>query len=257
MACEGFEKNLIEEALASTDPALLAHLAKCADCRAELAAQRELQERITAGIAAMVADEPSPALMMRVRARIAEESAPRFMNWIQWATAGVAVTALAAFAVWFAGRHAIGQPTPESRSVQTLQSPSSPAQKPAEVAAPQELVQAAVNANRVQGPARHATHIRPAERASVVVKATQPAVAVAANPAHGEIRGEVIVPAGQREAVLRLVDALRTGRVDAASLLRTNQQSDNAPLAIAPIEVTPVNGRDENDGTGHELENEF
>ena len=58
MACEGFEKSLIEEALASTDPALMAHLAVCADCRAELAAQRELQEHITAGIVAMVAMNP-------------------------------------------------------------------------------------------------------------------------------------------------------------------------------------------------------
>ena len=55
MACEGFETRLIERAVADTDPALTAHLAQCADCRAELAAQSALQERITNGIAAMVA----------------------------------------------------------------------------------------------------------------------------------------------------------------------------------------------------------
>ena len=70
-------------------------------------------------------------------------------------------------------------------------------------------------------------------------------------------RGEIIVPAGQREAVLRLINALRTGRVDAASLLRTTQPNDIAPLAIAPIEVKPVNSSDEEDSTGNELENEF
>ena len=253
MACEGFEKSLIEEALASTDPALLAHLARCADCRAELAAQRELQERITAGIVAMVGDEPSPALLMRVRARIAEGTAPRFMSWMQWAAAGVAVAALAAFAMWFAGRHATGLQAPEVKSVQALKNSSSPAQKPAQAASAQQPVQTTANGNGAQAPARHASHAKRMEHASVIVKGTQPAIAVAA----AAPRGEIIVPAGQREAVLRLVDALRTGRVDAASLLRTSQPNDSAPLAIAPIEVKPVNSRDEEDSTGHELENEF
>jgi hypothetical protein len=84
------------------------------------------------------------------------------------------------------------------------------------------------------------------------VKVAQPVVTAAANnpPA------EVIVPAGQREAVLRLVNALRTGRVDAASLMRTSQPGNVAPLAIAPLEVKPLNGGG-SDGPGDEFEIEF
>jgi hypothetical protein len=56
-------------------------------------------------------------------------------------------------------------------------------------------------------------------------------------PAQGP---EVIVPAGQREAVLRLVKALQSGRVDAASLMQPAQTGDYALLKIAPIEVKPL-----------------
>ena len=67
---------------------------------------------------------------------------------------------------------------------------------------------------------------------------------------------EVIVPPGQREAVLRLVNALRTGRVDAASLIRTSQPGEVAPLAITPLEVKPLNGGG-GDGAGIEFDIEF
>ena len=104
MACEGFETRLIEKAMADADPALTAHLAQCADCRAELAAQSELQQRITNGIAAMVADDPSPALLTRIRAEIASIESPRSANWMQWVIAGVTVTAFAVVATWMIGR---------------------------------------------------------------------------------------------------------------------------------------------------------
>jgi hypothetical protein len=244
---------LIEEAMASTDPALMAHLAGCADCRAELAGQRELQERITSGIAALVAGEPSPALLMRVRARLAEESAPRTFPWMQWAAAGVAVTALAAAALWFAARPSAHMPAPEVKSAQALKNPSSPAQTPSSLVALQQPAPSAAAANHKQVVAGHVTHPKPFVPTSRVTEIVRPSIAVAANSP----RGEIIVPAGQREAVLRLVDALRTGRVDAASLLRTGQQGDLAPLAIAPIEVKPVQGSDQDDRQGHQLDYEF
>jgi hypothetical protein len=254
MACEGFETKLIEKALADTDPALTAHLAKCADCRAELAAQRALQERITSGIAAMVADEPSPALLTRVRAQIASTPAPRSLNWMQWFIAGVTVTAFAVVAMWMIGRpskrllngtgnsptqsaaNAVSSPVIESRQVAPLEISRS---KPA-IAREHHLVRSAARA--------HAP-----VTVSAIVKVAQPRVTVAANNQPAEI----IVPAGQREAVLRLVNALRTGRVDAASLIRTTQPGDVAPLVtITPLEIKPIDGGS-GDGSGNEFDIEF
>lgn len=253
MACEGFEKSLIEEALASTDPALMAHLAVCGDCRAELAAQRELQGHITAGIAAMVADEPSSALLTRVRAQIAAEPAPRSMKWMRWAATGAAVAALAAVALWFAARPSF-RPDPMGISpVQSAKDASLPAAVTPQPIASQQPAQSQAAVERKQIPARHVSHSELLVHTSTTMQATQPTVTAVANAP----RVEIIVPAGQREAVLRLINALRTGRVDAASLLRAAQPGDLAPLAIAPIEVKPVNGSDEDDGTGNQLENEF
>jgi hypothetical protein len=252
MACEGFETRLIEKALADTDPALTAHLANCAECRAELAAQSALQERITSGIAAMVADEPSPALLTRVRAEIASLDAPRSANWMQWAIAGVTVTAFAVVAMWMIGRPSGRLTGTGNLAVQTaVSAPASVAPLPIQVA-PQEISRATPAIAREHHSVRSASHVNAPRIVPSIAKVAQPVVTAAANnpPA------EVIVPAGQREAVLRLVNALRTGRVDAASLIRTTQPGDVAPLAIAPLEVKPLNGGG-SDGPGNEFDIEF
>jgi cytoskeletal protein RodZ len=253
MACEGFEKRLIERAVTDADPELTEHLANCVDCREELAAQRELQQRISHGIAAMVADEPSPALLTRVRALVAQESAPRSMRWIQWAAAGLAVSACAAVAMWMIGRPSSRLNTTENLSYQSAknaQKSSTPA--PVQTASTQSAQSKSIVAPEHHS-AKRASHSDLPAIAPVIVKAAQPVITAAAN----NQSTEVIVPAGQRDAVLRLVNALRTGRVDAASLIRTSQPVDVAPLAIAPLEVKPINGGGSDDGSGNEFDYEF
>jgi hypothetical protein len=252
MACEGFETRLIEKALADTDPALTAHLANCAECRAELAAQSALQERISSGISAMVADEPSPALVTRVRAEIASIESPGFANWMQWAIAGVTVTAFAVVAMWMIGRPSARMNGVGNLPVQTATSaPASAAPAPIQVA-PQEVLQSKSTISREHHSLRSVAHVDASAVVPAMVKVAQPVLTSAGNnpPA------EVIVPVGQREAVLRLVNALRTGRVDAASLIRTSQPGDVAPLAIAPLEVKPLNGGG-SEGSGDEFDIEF
>jgi hypothetical protein len=252
MACEGFETRLIEKALADTDPALSAHLAKCVECRAELAAQRALQERITNGIAAMVADEPSPALLTRVRAQINAEPSPRSPNWMQWAIAGVTVTAFAAVAMWM-----IGRPSGRLNSAGNLATqsathvPANSASAPPQIVS-QQIAQPKPTVAREHRPVRINSHPNSQTVVPAITKVSEPVATMTANNQPAEI----IVPAGQREAVLRLVNALRTGRVDAASLIRTTQPGEVAPLAIAPLEVKPLNGGGGN-GPGEEFEIEF
>jgi hypothetical protein len=254
MACEGFETRLIEKALTDTDPALTAHLETCADCRAELAAQRALQERITNGITAMVADEPSPALLTRVRAQIACEAAPHSANWMQWLIAGVAVSAFAVAAMWIIGRPSWRLMVPRNLPTQTASSaPSSPRAIPPTQVAVQESSSAESATTHQSHSARRASQSDAPHTVPTMVKVAQPVVTAAANNSSSEI----IVPAGQREAVLRLVNALRTGRVDAASLIRTTQPGEVAPLVtITPLEIEPINGGG-GDGSGDEFDIEF
>lgn len=252
MACEGFETRLIEKALADTDPALTAHLANCAECRAELAAQRALQERITSGIAAMVADEPSPALLTRVRAEIASIESPRSTNWMQWAIAGVTVTAFAVVAIWMIGRPSARINGGGNLPVQTATSaPASVAPAPIQVA-PQNTLVGKPAVAREHHSVRSASRVNAPVIVPGEMKVVQPIVTATANHSSAE----VLVPAGQREAVLRLVNALRTGRVDAASLIRTRQTDEVGPLAIAPLEVKPLNGGG-SEGPGDEFDIEF
>jgi hypothetical protein len=252
MACEGFEKRLTGKALADTDPELTAHLATCADCRAEFAAQHALQERITNGIAAMVADEPSPALLTRVRGQIAAEPAPRSANWMQWMITGVTVTAFAVVAMWMVGRPSrrmIGTGTPSVQSVS--QAPSASVTPPNQFASPRSVSSQPLVV-REHRQVRTASHSHATAIVPAMVKVDQPVATIAANNS----RAEIIVPAGQRDAVLRLVHALRTGHVDAASLIRTSQPGDVAPLAIVPLEVKPLNSEG-GDGSPTEFENEY
>jgi hypothetical protein len=256
MACEGFETRLIEKALADTDRALTAHLAKCADCRADFAAQRALQEQITNGIAAMVADEPSPALLTRVRARIAAEGSSRSTNWMQWLFAGVTVAAFAAVSMWIIGRPSRrlngtqDSPMQSASSAPSLPAPM-PKLEPKQVAS-QIPAQPKPNVLHKHRQVRSVSHPNLPRVAPTIAKASEPLITETANNQSSEI----IVPAGQREAVLRLVNALRTGRVDAASLIRTTQPGEVTPLAIAPLEVKPLNGGS-GDGSGMEFEIEF
>lgn len=245
MACERFEEALIEEAIApGSDARLAAHLAVCADCREELARQGELQARITSGVAAMVADGPSLGLLTRVRHQVEAERAPRAFPWMQWVAAGIAVAACAVTVIWYAERHGdlVGRPP-----VQTVQAPAvapvsaSPSVRqfaPREPV-PQQSVRDATQQFSAAAPVMKAPRSLKQQVPAVRTATTEVAQTVAAEKTPG--RGvEIIVPPGQREAMLRLVNALQTGRVDAASLLRAAQTGDYALLKIAPIEVKPL-----------------
>jgi hypothetical protein len=249
MACERYKSRLIDEALApGGDSELSAHLSGCADCRSELSRQRELQSHISGSIAAMVAVDPSPALLARVRQQIDVEVSPRRAGWMQWAVGGVAVAALAGFAIWFAGRALLrqsapgpqpaqiagGTPTPQtSAQNQPPQNSTVPPNGTANVKAP--VVVRKNEAHPVKS-VRRATP-RPTQSIQVAAANGSPAT----NPQAGNAqRFNVIVPAGQREAVLRLVAAMNSGRVNVAGLLRQSEQQEMKPIEIAPLRIAPL-----------------
>jgi hypothetical protein len=226
MACEGLQERLIEEAVApGTDPALAEHLASCAGCRAELAGQRELQASIMGGLSAMVSGEPSPALIARVRMQIAAEPAAHRFGWM-WLSAGVATAALAGFAIWFGARYFMQHAEPGHEQVRVIQ-------KKAPQVAPQQIAQAppSVPARPVRNPTVTIVkkHVREVT--------APPVIHSVSTQGNGGQPVAVVIPPGQREAVLRLVAALRSGRVDVAGLVNQPPPQEITPLEIKPIKI--------------------
>jgi hypothetical protein len=263
MACERYESRLIDEALApGGDAELAAHLPGCSGCRAELDRQRVLQNAISGSIAAMVAAEPSPALLTRVRQRVdaidaivAEDSARRRAVWMQWTITGVGVAALAGLAIFFAGRALLrqsnsgpqlGQTAAGTPAPQTSATNQTPQTSIPPVSAHGTTVSALASSAATQRAAQIKSARTKAQRPvqSMQVAATRdqvPVAPLAATASPNAAPGSnVIVPPGQREAVLRLVAAMKNGRVNVAGLLKESEQQQMTPIEIAPIKITPL-----------------
>jgi hypothetical protein len=260
MACERYESRLIDEALApGGDVELTAHLRSCSKCRGELDRERELQTRITESITGIVADEPSPMLLTRVRQRVdaidaivAEDSARRRTAWIQWTVTGLGVAALAGLAIFFAGRALLRQSGSGPQPLRTAAGTPAPQTGAADQAPQTSAVPPSAHESTAPGPVsstgttHRAAQINPArQKAPHPTPLAQLSVAQAAPPmatasSNGAPGLNVIIPPGQREAVLRLVAAMKNGRVNAASLLKESEQQQMTPIEIAPIKITPL-----------------
>jgi anti-sigma factor RsiW len=247
MACERYEAQLIEEALApGGDVELSAHLTGCPDCRFELARQRELQNRITGSIAAMVAAQPSPALLARVRQQINAEESPRRAAWMQWAIGGAAAAALAGFAIWFAGhalsRQSVSGPQPAQTAVGTPSPQTGAQDRPTPTSAGPAIAPtiSAARAATLKHAANHSAPARPKSPRLAQVAVAHDATPAANLLATGAPKFNVIIPPGQREAVMRLVAAMQSGRVDVAGFLKETEPPQMKPLEIAPIKITPL-----------------
>ena len=217
MDCRRFSEKLADAALEPgkvRNVGLAAHLETCATCQRELEAQRRLAQAVDLGLTAAVSAEPSPAFATGVRARLAAEPAPRgswFTGWVPVAAGALAVLVL--MVIWFA-RQEGQEPVP------------GPHQEVSREAAHQPVIEsdkAHVAAARGEMPVRQNRESRP--KGAPAVRAAR-------------IREpEVIVPPGQREAVLRFYTVLWSGRVELSALLVKPGPLEIAELKIMPLEV--------------------
>ena len=236
MACAEYKERLIEAALdpesdAAHEMQFVRHVETCAACRSELDRQRALFEQIEDGVAALVGVQAPAAIAARVRQEIATERAPLFVfrNWAWFGAAAVATAAIV-FAI----------------ALRPHQAPSGPreATAPATAAASTQQPTSVQNTVEPSLPRanRSKTFVVRASATAPKPELVESVVAATIGPPHVQ----VIVPAGQREAVLRLVAALQTGRVDAASLIKSPESGEPAELKIVPLEIKPLVS-DEND----------
>ena len=220
MPCEHYQEALIEAAASVNElqGELRAHLAGCAACRTVFAQEQFLFSSMDEGLRVAANAEVPASLLPRVRARLANEAAPRRM-WNQPMIFAAASFTLA-FAIFLAVQphHA----RPDNQAKQTPQiSVSAPGQESGPAT---QIVSSNVNNSKSS---RHSTLLRP-------VASSQP---------------EVLVPADEREAFSRFVFTVERRRDVAAALLAPSPKKQDMlvtvePLQIAHLEVKPLEGRE-------------
>jgi hypothetical protein len=230
MGCERHEEDLIALAFDALEAPrkreLRAHLEMCASCRARFDEQQRLAETIDRGVAASVTASPSPGFLARVRERIAAEHIPPAPWWHiarpAWVPIGAAALAGLALVVWFAQRTPDSHHGPASVDTLTAGKTTPPEVRPS-----------------LSGPSGAADLRRPSAPGSSRTAQATP-VRTGVRPLH-RTDPPVIVPTGQREAVLQLYAAIWSGKTDGTPLTAPFAELDVPELKIAPL-VVPLLG---------------
>ncbi len=226
MDCERYKGNLSAAALGEPEPRheaeFAAHLAVCAACRAALDDEQGLLEAIDRGVAASVAAEPTAEFAARLRRRLDQERLPTrswFAGWVPVAAGALAILALVA--LWLARRPPILPGTEPPRTAGRQQGP--PSEEPARAGKTPRGGRSAPPFEQAATPGGKGSAFR-GKRAAAARMAVP----------------EVLVPPGQREAVLQFYNAVGSGRVDSASLLAPPPPLEPAKLKIVPLEVAKL-----------------
>jgi hypothetical protein len=217
MSCKRFRRMLGDAAMGGSFPELESHLSGCEACRAALAGERALLDRIDAELQECLETKPSLAFLPAVRRRVDEIQAQRQSTRPRWL-----VPALATLVGLLVGGHFVREAARgPTAAVSPVAGPTAPtaSQQPA-VTDPGTSVVASV------GPVEPSPG--PARMAGVPTARPEPAIAPSLPRA--------FVPPEDELAVRRLVRRLR-GRAARASAL--------APTAEGPFDFTlkPVEER--------------
>lgn len=224
MACERYREELLGAAAGWLHPEremrFDAHRRACAACREEFERQQRLFAALEEGLHARVNDELPAGFAARVRARVNEQAVlgVRGVAWLaRWVPAWGAIAAVAALAVALCVVYLRRGVRPQNNPPNQIATKAPPSETPTREAIPPRAPAVRTAHNQVQPRPPHLTE-----------KSELP---------------EVLLPSGQREAMARLVEALRTGEVPADTLLAENREVRSlviAPLAIPPLETKPL-----------------
>jgi hypothetical protein len=231
MACERYQDALSDVAVGASAPAELeAHLAACAACRAELDALRQVLAVVDGELQRALASNPSPDLVARIRSAVAvSEDAPSRRLALAWRPLLAAAAVLAIGLAVVVRTERRGEPV----TVASSASPGEPA-RPPRVADGAPAVTPTATPTRAANATPAAGHTEPLPiRPAPAVRRSEPAAA------------EVLVPAGEADALLRFVALVHQQRVAAPPVLA----SANVPatdlleppaIEIRPLEIVPL-----------------
>ncbi len=221
MPCEPYQNALIEAAASGTAPQskLRAHLAACAACRTVFAQEQSLFSSMDEGLRAAANAEVPASLLPRVRARLAEEAAPR-RSWgfPSFVLAGAAVLVVTLLVARTARDTHIEQP-PSNRASASITSSAARQQPQAQTSNPAP----SVSGNSIAHPQ---------------VTATRLPARLAFSAAH-ESMPEILVPPDQEVLLVSYAEQWRERK--RLPLIATNFDATNlSPLQIAPIQIVQL-----------------
>lgn len=227
-SCIPFRQQMPDAASASLSDSIFAafnaHLRDCAGCRDEFRRVQTLLQAIDRTLSASLAAEPSPKLAASVRQSIAVQphGAAAWRRWSAWATAAGACAVLAI--LLFVARTP-RKPKPPLHDSATGQPSASSTSKLTTHPILHESIHAATLSPRPRKPAfRLARHTSPRP----------------SNEITGE--AEIIVEPGQMQAILQLVAATQTGKVNGADLFASQKNAaelfEIKPLVIDPLKIS-------------------
>ncbi|MGA2845764.1 MAG: zf-HC2 domain-containing protein [Candidatus Acidiferrales bacterium] len=199
---------------------LLAHVAECEACREAYDHARAVRTVVDRGAETLVAGEPSPQFITRLRARIAAEPAPRRWScdvWRIWEQGTRQRLAYAASAVVLATLLIAAVTGLPHRRVST---PT--------VA---EVVPSTTPSLHATAAFPKATTIQDHSRKEVTSRSV-PSPRIRREP-------EVMVPKGELLAVVKFYEAVHNTPVDNEELYAA-QEEPQKPLEVKPIEITPL-----------------
>jgi len=233
MSCESYKQSITDAAAANEVPSreVAAHLNACHACRTFFAEERQLFAAIDSGISASVNREVPASLLPRVRARLDEQ----ILRGFPWTRVGAL---LASAALVLMGALVLEKMRSTSREtvapVNTVTVSPAPKESPVVIGPDVEEL-------TTEPPSTKWTRRRVVRRPERTAE------------------GAVLVPAGQREAVDKLLAALDRGTVTAEDLpsQKTARLSTNGALAllgIPEIEIKPLAAVSEPPGADTKVE---
>jgi hypothetical protein len=221
MPCEHYQDALVEAAASGTAPQgeLRAHLAGCAACHIAFAQEQSVFSSMDEGLRVAANAEVPASLLVRVRARLADEPAPirswRFPSLVLAGAAVMVVALLVAHTVWHThielppSNNASNSTTPSTMREQEQAQTSNPASP--------------VSGNSIAHPRVTGTRVP-----------TRPSFSAAR-----ESVPEVLVPPDQEVLLVNYAEQWRERK--RLPLVATNFDATNlSPLQIAPIQIAQL-----------------
>ena len=210
----------LDELSPKSELELLAHVAECEVCREAYDHAKAVRSAVDRGVETLVAGEPSPQFMARLRGRIAAEPAPTQWNWDAWrvweqacrqplsyALGALVLTTLLIVVMMALPRRHVSTPTVAEVAPTTSAPPSTATAFPKAPANPErppkKLASGSVSSPRVR---------------------REP---------------EVLVPKGELLAVAQFYEAVHSTPVDSEQFYAAQQETQK-PLEVKPIEITPL-----------------
>jgi len=243
MACERYLDALSDVAAGEApSPEFEKHLEACDACRAELAALRQALARVDGELTGLLSAEPSASLLPRVRAAVEADRSPHPARWLGspvWLAVAATVLVAAVLSV-FVGEQPSTPTT--SRAVESSTGARSAAARPAGESQGRPVDSSSPVSSSIAGPG--ASGGESAERVARGGRAAAPLRPPKARPVV-TMPAEVLVPAEEAEALVRLAGVLVEGRVGVGELM-TASTGPSRPLAepalieIRPLEIVPT-----------------